>query len=331
MRAAVLYGVGEKLRVEQVPDPVAGPGEAVVKIGAAALNRRDVWIRKGQYAGLKFPIILGSDGAGVVESVGDGVHSSWIGREVIIDAALDFGDSPSAQAGKFRILGLPDDGTFAEKVKVPAANLYKKPDWLSIEEAAAVPLAALTAYRAVCTRAGLKPGEKLLVTGAGGGAAVFALQIGVAAGADVYVTSGSEAKIQKATELGAKGGANYRDEKWDADLKALAGGFDVIVDSAGGEGFSKLIELAKPGGRIVFFGATAGDPPGLNMRRVFWKQLSLLGTTMGSPNDFKGMLELFETHKIKPVVDSVFDLERADEALDRMASSGQMGKIVLRV
>lgn len=332
MRAAVLKGIGVPLVIETVPDPLPGDGEAIVRLAAAALNHRDVWIRKGQYAGLKFPIILGSDGVGEVVEVGAGVDRSWVGRKVIIDPSLGWGGSERAQdSSTFRILGLPDDGTFAEMVRIPATNLYASPPNLSDCEAAALPLAGLTAFRAVTSRGGLGAGEKMLVTGIGGGTAVFALQFGSALGAEVYVTSGSQEKIEAAKRIGARGGAVYHEPDWDAQLKEQAGSFDLIVDSAGGEGFSKLIDLASPGGRIVFFGATAGDPPGINSRKIFWKQLSLLGTTMGSSADFQGMVDLVNRFSIRPLVDSVRPLENVNDALDLMARHGQLGKIVLQI
>jgi zinc-binding alcohol dehydrogenase/oxidoreductase len=330
MKAAVLHGVGESLRIEERPDLHPGPGEAVVSLTAAALNRRDVWIRLGQYAGLKFPIVLGSDGAGVVMGVaGDGAR--WLDREVIINPALNWSSSQGAQDQKaFQILGLPRDGTFAEQVLVPVENLAEKPAHLSAEEAAALPLAGLTAFRAVSVRAKLAPGEKVLVTGAGGGTATFAVLFALALGAEVYVTSGSSEKIACAKSMGAAGGVNYRDADWDSALKQMAGGFDVIIDSTMGEGFAKLVELANPGGRIAFFGATAGNPLELNARRIFWKQLSILGTTMGSPSDFAAMVALVNEKKLRPIVDKVFPLQEADAALDRMLNSVQFGKIVLR-
>jgi NADPH:quinone reductase-like Zn-dependent oxidoreductase len=264
----------------------------------------------------------------VVES-GD---PAWVGKEVVINPSLGWGESERFQDPKgFRILGLPDDGTFAEQVVVPVENLVEKPGHLSHREAAALPLAGLTAYRALVARAELRPGERVLVTGAGGGTAVFALQFAVALGGLVFVTSGSDEKIEAAKKLGALGGVNYKSETWDADLKGLAGGFDVIVDSAGGPGLLKAIDLANPGARVVFFGATTGDPPSLPMRKVFWKQISLLGTTMGSPVDFRAMVDLVNRVKLRPVVSEVFPLERTNDALDHMAAHAQMGKIVIDV
>ncbi|HRG55015.1 MAG TPA: zinc-binding dehydrogenase [Lacunisphaera sp.] len=330
MQATVLTEIKKPVVLQSSPDPVAAPGQAVVRLHAAALNHRDLWIQLGQYAGIKLPITLGSDGAGIVTAVGSPADQSWVGREVIINPALDWGSDLRAQGPQFRILGLPDSGTFAEQIAIPAANLAPKPAHLSWEQAAALPLAGLTAWRALFTRAQLKSGERVLVTGVGGGAALFALQFAVAAGAEVWVSSSSPEKIARAQALGARGGTNYRDADWSAALQKQAGGlFDVIIDSAGGEGFGKLIELTRPGGRIAFFGATTGNPPGLDLRKCFFRQISLLGTTMGSPADFAGMTAFVAAHRITPVVDRVFPLAATEGALRHMEASAQFGKIVL--
>jgi NADPH:quinone reductase-like Zn-dependent oxidoreductase len=171
----------------------------------------------------------------------------------------------------------------------------------------------------------------VLVTGVGSGAATFAVQFASATGANVYVTSSQVSKIEKARSLGATAGENYREEGWAERLKALTGGFDLIVDSAGGDGFNALIDIANPGGRIVFFGATAGVPSIFESRKVFWKQLSILGTTMGSPSDFAGMLSFLEKHRIRPLIDQTFSLEEANSAVDAMEGSDRMGKVVVRV
>ena len=330
MNAAILTEVKMPIALQTVPDPVATPGSAVVRLKAAALNHRDLWVQLGQYANIKLPLIPGSDGAGVVESVGSPADQSWIGREVIINPSLDWGDNPRAQGPKFRILGMPDPGTFAERIAIPVANLALKPAHLSWEQSAALPLAGLTAWRALFTRAQLKAGEKVLVTGIGGGAALYALQFARAAGAQVWVTSSSAEKIARAQTLGAAGGVNYRDAGWVAALSTAAGGlFDVIVDSAGGEGFASLIELTRPGGRISFFGATTGNPKGLDLRKCFFRQINLLGTTMGSPADFAGMSDFVAANKIVPIVDRVFSLAATEEALRHMETGAQFGKIVL--
>lgn len=337
MKALVIPGKLQPLELQEKPVPRAGQGEAIVRVHAAALNHRDIWIQKGQYAGLKYPIVPGSDGAGVVTEMGEPgpqqeIGREWIGREVIINPAMGWGDSPTHQHPvSFHILGLPEDGTLAEYVKVPAANLVAKPTHLTFEEAAALPLAGATAFRAIFSRAQLKPGEKVLITGIGGGVALFAFQFALATGATVYTTSGKDEKLERSLSLGAKGGANYTKENWAANLKDQAGGFDVIIDGAAGDGIDTLLDLAAPGGRLALYGATRGNPSLLQARRIFWKQLSILGSTMASPSDFKEMENFVQKHGIRPVVDQVFPLEQGETAFRRMDNADQFGKIVLKV
>jgi NADPH:quinone reductase-like Zn-dependent oxidoreductase len=331
MKALVLEAMHQPLQLKEVETPKVASDEILVKIHAAALNHRDVWIQKGQYAGLKYPIILGSDGAGVVAGIGEGVDKSWMGKEVIINPGLNWGESEKTHSKAFKILGLPDDGTFAEYVKVPALYVLPKPAHLSMEQAATLPLAGLTAYRALFTRANLQAGDRVLVTGAGGGVAQFLIQFALAAGAKVFVTSGSDEKIQKAKAVGVSGGANYTHADWVDQLKAQAGNFDVIIDSAAGEGFAKLVELADLGGRIVFFGGTKGVINGLIPARVFWKQLSILGTTMGSEAEFKAMLDFVNNKQLVPGIDKVIPFEEAELAMQYMSEGAQFGKIVLKI
>jgi zinc-binding alcohol dehydrogenase/oxidoreductase len=330
MQALTLTAVNE-MKLADVPEPVPAAGEVVVALRAAALNHRDVWIKQGQYAGLKWPCIPGSDGAGVVCAAGAGVDPAWLGRAVVINPSFNWGGDERAQGGEFSILGLPRDGTLAEQIAVPVAQLAAKPAHLGWTEAAALPLAGLTAYRALFPRAGLRAGERVLVNGIGGGVAMFALQFAVAQGARVWVTSSSPEKIARAVALGAAGGFDYREAGWVAAATKAAGGFDVIVESAGGEGFEKLIDAAAPGGRIVFFGATRGNPPVLPMRKVFWRQLTLLGTTMGSPADWAAMTTFVALHHVRPVVGDAFPLARAAEAFALMERGEQFGKIVIEI
>jgi NADPH:quinone reductase-like Zn-dependent oxidoreductase len=336
MQAIVLCELGgpEKLKLETVPDPQPGPGEVIVRLKAAALNHRDVWIRRGQYAGIKLPVILGSDGAGTVAAVGPNADAKLLGEEVVINPGLEWGNDERVQSPKFRILGLPDDGTYAEMVKAPASAVYAKPAGWSWEEAAALPLAGLTAYRAVVTRAQVGPKDRVLVTGVGGGVSQFAVQIAKARGATVFVTSGSDDKLDRAKQkLGADGGANYRNGDWAKEIIKLCGGDgpDVVIDSVGGETIGKAIEIARPGGRIVSYGATTGPVKDLEVRRIFWKQLSMLGSTMGTPAEFAAMLELFGRASMRPMVDAMFPLADAGAAQRRMEESAQFGKIVLRI
>lgn len=329
MRAIQLSGVNQ-LAVTSVPDPQPAAGEVVVALRAAALNHRDVWIKSGQYAGLKWPCIPGSDGAGKVVALGSGVDPSWDGRDVIINPSFDWGENARAQGAKFTILGLPRDGTFAERIAVPTTQLAPKPAHLTWEEAAALPLAGLTAYRALFSRGGLRSGERVLVSGIGGGVAVFALQFAQAAGADVWVTSSSARKIERAVQIGAKAGFIYTDPNWATNALKVPGQFDLVIDGAGGDGFPKLIDVTASGGRVVFYGATRGDTP-LPVRKVFWRQISLLGSTMGSPEDWTAMTAFVAERKIKPIVSEAFPMDRAVDAFGQMERGEQLGKIVIRI
>ncbi|MDP9077283.1 MAG: zinc-binding dehydrogenase [Bacteroidota bacterium] len=329
MKANILEAADKPLAYKDAEKPTPGPGEALVQIKAAALNRRDYWITIGKYAGIKYPTILGSDGAGIVTEVGSEADKHLVGTEVIINPGSGWGDNPDFQSDDFKILGLPADGTLAEYVKVQAQHLHAKPAHLTWEQAAAVPLAGLTVYRALFFKAKAKKGDKVLITGVGGGTGAFALQFAVAAGCQVFVTSGSGEKIERAKQLGAAAGVNYKAQDWAEQLLHLAGGFDVIIDSALGDGFAKLPDLCNAGGRIVIFGGTAGNIPELNGRKIFWRQLQIIGTMMGSPDDFKAMVDFVGEHKIVPVIDEVFPMANAAAAVAKMENSSQFGKIVL--
>lgn len=332
MKASVLSELHKPLIMSELPAPQLTENGVLVRLKAAALNHRDVWIQKGMYPGLRFPVQLGSDGAGVVEAVGNDISTDWIGKEVIINPGLNWGDDDRFYSKNFRILGMPDPGTFAEYISIGAEYLAPKPVHLTFEEAAALPLAGLTAWRSLMTRGQFAAGQKVLITGIGGGVALFALQFAVAAGAsEVWVTSGSDDKIQQAITLGAKGGVNYKELRWEKDLIAKAGLFDIVIDSAGGDGFAKLIDVATPGGNIVFYGGTLGNINGIIPAKVFFKQLNILGSTMGTPQEFKEMVAFVETHTLRPVVDKVYLLEDAELAMRRMDAGKQFGKIVLRI
>lgn len=332
MKAAVLYGINEPLKIEDVATPDLASGEVLVKLKAASLNKRDWWIQKGQYAGLKFPIIVGSDGAGIVAAAGENADNHLIGKEAVIYFIDNWGNDERFQSKEAALLGLPANGCLAEYVKVKAGQIFPKPDNLSFEETAALPVAGVTAYRALFAKGNCKAGDKVLISGVGGGAGTFALQFAVAAGAEVWVTSGSEEKIKKAVALGAKGGVNYKTESWDKALLEQAGEFDVVIDSALGDGFAKLMDVTARGGRVVFFGGTNGNIPPLNGRSIFWKQISILGTTGGSPKDFAAMLSFIEEKNIHPVIDEVFPLNEAENAMRTMDNAGnKFGKIVVQI
>ncbi|UJP64383.1 zinc-binding dehydrogenase [Mongoliitalea daihaiensis] len=331
MKAVVLNrSVANQLEIKNVEKPKVGEGEVIVQVKAGALNHRDEWCRQGLYPNLKDGVILGSDGAGVVVELGEGVDSSWLKKEVIINPSLNWGEDERVQVKEYKILGMPDNGTLAEFINIKTDRLHEKPSHLSWEEAAALPLGGLTAFRALMVQGRLQKDEKVLVTGFGGGVAQFAVQFAIAAGAEVYVSSSSEEKRQKALSLGVTGAFDYTNEAWVKEAIALTGGFDLIIDSAVGDTFNNLIKLANPGARIVFYGATKGNPTGFDARKVFWNQLQIIGSTMGSDKDFEAMLNFVNQHQIKPVIDHVFSLDEAVQAFDRMKAGSQMGKIVLK-
>lgn len=320
MKGAILKSTQEPLVLEEAKFENQNIDYVEVKLYSAALNHRDLWITKGQYAGIKFPIILGSDGCG-----------HFKGADVILNPSLEWGPDERVQGPSYQVLGLPTHGTFAESIWIHPEQLFPKPPHLNHLEAAALPLAGLTAYRVLFSRCGLTPGKKVLVTGAGGGVALFAIQFALAIGAEVWVTSGSDEKLEKVKAMGAAGGVNYRNTGWDQQLKALTGGFDIIIDSAAGDSFAALIGLCRPGAAIGLYGGTLGKMNQLVPQVLFWKQISIHGSTMGTPHEFAAMLELVSKHQIRPVIDSVFSLEEVNQALKRMDEGAQFGKIVLKI
>lgn len=334
MKAILMRELGspDVWRIEEIDDPQPGPGEVVVNLRAAALNHRDLFILQGLYPGITLPVVPGSDGAGLVSRLGEGVESSWLNREVVIEPGLGWGDDERAQSPRYRILGMPDNGTFATQICLPVTSLQPAPAHLSPEEAAALPLAGLTAYRALVTRARLQPGEKVLITGIGGGVALMALQIARQLGAEVFVTSSSEEKIARAIELGASGGVTYLDPKWGRRIVELTdGGPHVVIDSAGGESIETAVRIVRPAGRIAFFGATTGLPQNLDLYRAFFKQIDLLGSTMGSPAEFGALVRLYADSGLRPPVDRSFPLADAPAAGHYLLSAAQFGKVVLTI
>ena len=338
MKAAVLHKIGEKnsiadnLSVNEVPRPVSGDDEVIVKVRSASLNHRDLWIAKGQYAKIKLPVIPGSDCAGIVYARGKNVIELAEAEPVIINPSLNWGGCESHQSSEYSILGMPDNGTFADFIKVKSSNVFRMPSHLSFEQGSALPLAGVTAYRAVFSRAKVSPGENVLITGIGGGVATMALQFVLAEGANVFVTSGSNEKVKKATDLGAKSGALYTDPDWTKQiLYQSKGKIDVIIDGTGGNTLSALLDIVSYGGRIVIYGSTLGQAENVNLHRIYWKQISLLGSTMGSDNDFSQMLRFVGERGLVPVIDSIYNLEDIVTAFQKMQNSEQFGKIVLRI
>lgn len=325
MKAVRIHEDGgpEVLRYEDVPDPSPEPGEVLIALRAASLNRLDLWLRRGLPSVPK-PRILGADGAGVVAGLGEGTQAFAEGDEVVINPGLDDGA---------RIVGEHMDGTHAELIAIPADYVHPVPDGVSFEEAAAFPLVFETAYRMLVTRAALREGEWVLVWGIGGGVGTASLQIAKALGGRVIVTSSSDEKLARARELGAEVTVNHAEGDVAAAVREATGGHgaDVVVEHVGEATWKTSLQVAAPGGRVAVCGATSGPNPPAALHRIWWKQLTILGSTMGTREDFAGAYDLVASGKAKPVVDRVFPLEEAAAAHEYLEQGRQLGKVILRI
>ena len=343
MKAAVIQGHGglDCVEIEEIPEPEPAGNEVILEVHSAGLNHLDVWVRKGR-PGLKvaMPHILGSDAAGVVIAVGSNVKNVNVGDEVILNPGLSCDSCEFCNRGEqsqclsFGIVGMTRPGTFAEQVAVPAQKVHPKPDHMNFDEAGAFVLSYLTAWRMLMTRAQLKSGETILIHGIGGGVALSGLQLAKLSGAEVIVTSSSDEKLIRARQIGADYTINYSkvDDVAQCVRDVTSGrGVDIIIDTVGAATWRIDFSAVRRGGKIVLCGVTSGPQAPTNLQMLYWHQLTILGSTMGSDEDFRQMLKAVTRAKLKPVVDSVRPLEGAKEAMARMENAEQLGKIVLRV
>lgn len=325
MQAVVLErpGAPEALVYATTPDPVPGAGKVLVELRAAAVNRRDALVRSAAGPAYVFPLplILGSDGAGVRRDTGE---------DVVILPGLHWGPSEAVAGPHFRIVGGPGDGTYAELIAVPQANVFPRPPGLSWEEAAALPVAALTAYRALFPLGQLRRGQRSVILGVGGGVSLAAIQLARHVGAHVAVTSSSPEKLQRARELGADVAVDYRDAGWARQLREETGGADLVLDSVGST-WADSVDVLAPGGRLVACGGTGSTEVTLDVRAVYLAQKQILGTKLGSPADFRALLALVDEGAMRPIVDSVRPLAEAQAAHERLEAGEQFGKLVLSV
>ena len=325
MKAVRIHEDGgpEVLRYEDADDPVPGPGDVLIRLKAASLNHLDLWTRQGLPSAPK-PRILGADGAGVVEALGDGANSFVVGDSVVINPGLEDGA---------HILGEHMDGTHAELIAVPAEYVHPLPPELSFAEAAAFPLVFETAYRMLATRAGLQEGEWVLVWGTGGGVASAALVLAKALGGRVIATSSSDAKLERAREFGADAVVNHETGDVAATVKEATDGHgaDVVIEHVGEATWKTSLQAAATEGRVVVCGATSGPNPPAQLHRIWWKQLSILGSTMGTRADFAGAYDLVARGAARPIVDRVFPLSEAAAAHQYLESGQQFGKVVLEI
>jgi NADPH:quinone reductase-like Zn-dependent oxidoreductase len=321
----------ESVQVRDVETTAPGAGEVRVAIKAASLNHRELWIPRGQYPGMQLPATLGCDGAGVVDMLGEGVTEAKIGDEVVIYPARGWGPDRHAPAKEFGLLGMPYPGTIAEYISVPIDNLAPKPAFMSFEEAAAMPLTGLTAWRALMFKGRLQSGETLLISGVGGGVATIGLEFAVAKGANVYVTGENDEVISHAVQMGAKGGLNFNEPEWRKQVAKLTGGVDVVLDGAPAPSFANYVRSINPGARIVIYGSTAGNQFQVNATDIFLKSASIVGSQVGDPQDFREMLAFVGDHHLKPVIERTFPLAEAREALLFLQNEHKFGKVVVTV
>jgi NADPH:quinone reductase-like Zn-dependent oxidoreductase len=335
------HGGVDQLRYEEVDDPkVTSPTDAVVQLKAAALNHIDIWNRRGLTGmDITLPHILGADGAGVVAEVGTEVKSIKPGDAVCFYPPAGCGECEFCRTDRdfmcirLRVLGERESGTYAEYVRLPARNCFPIPSGLSFEEATAFPLVYVTVWRMLVTNADLKPGEHVLILGIGGGVASAALQIAARIGTHVIVTSSSDEKLALAKSHGAHEGINYRSADVSKEVRRLTRkrGVEVVVDCVGGDTWVQSLAALAKGGRLVTCGATAGGNPKTDLVRIFWNNLTVFGSTMGSREEFRQVLKFMETTRTKPIVDRVFPLKEAALAQRRLEQGKQFGKIVLRI
>jgi NADPH:quinone reductase-like Zn-dependent oxidoreductase len=333
------HGEPDRLRLGERPLPEPGPGEVRIRVHAAALNHLDLFVLRGMpTVPIALPHIGGADGAGVAEALGAGVSGVEVGQEVVFDPGVSCGSCEQCRRGehslcvRFGVLGEQSDGTFAEAALVPAAGLAARPGHLSVEEAAAFPLTYLTAWRMLFTRGGLSAGESVFIHGIGSGVSLACLQLARLAGARVMVSSRSAHKLERALALGAEAGFLAGDELV-REVRRRTGqrGVDVVVDSVGAATWLQSLKVAAKGGRVLTCGASSGPNPAEEIRLIFWNQLSVLGSTMGSREDWRRLLEVVNGHRLRPLVDSVLPLDQGRAAYERLQRGDQFGKIVLAV
>lgn len=339
MRAAIFdeHGGPEVVEIRDVETPDPGPGEVRIRVGASGMNHLDLWVRRGLPIETTMPHIGGSDVAGTVDALGEGIEGWSGGERVVVNPSLWCGECEWCRKGEepfcvaYRILGEHTQGGFAEYVTVPARNLYPIPDDVDLERAAAAPLAFLTAWRGLVTRGRLREGDTVLITGASGGVATAAIQIAKHLGATVHAVT-SSAWLDRAADLGADavhdrtGGGDYGKAIWNATGKR---GVDVVFDSVGEATFTRNVRTLAKGGRMVVYGGTTGPQGVVDLRLLFWRQLEILGTTMSNQREFQAVMDRVFSGELEPVVDVAWPLERARAAHERLESGEAFGNIVL--
>ncbi len=339
MRAAVFHNNGgpEVLAIEDMPTPRPGPGEVRIRVAASSLNHLDLWMRRGLPFEIPMPHIGGSDIAGTVDECGPGVSPGWQGRRVVVDPSLNYGwyrlaRLANSRSSPLEIIGEHTQGGFAEYAVAPAANLMEIPEGVSDEVAAAAALVGVTAWRGLMSRGGLSAGERVLVTGASGGVSTMAIQYARAAGAEVFAITSSEDSVRRVRELGADHVFDRTACDWPREVYRATGkrGIDLCLDSVGEAIWPDLVRSLAVGGRLVTFGATTGATGQIDIRLVFWRQLSLLGSTMGTPAEFRQAMNMVFDGVATPPIHGILPLDDVRRAHELLEAGGVFGKIVVR-
>lgn len=342
MKAVIFHTHGgpEVLRLEEVPDPKPGRDEVLIEVRATSINHLDIFLRRG-IPGVRIPLpkIAGSDVAGIIREVGEDVTTVRAGQRVVVNPGISCGHCEFCAAGHgsqcatYRIIGEHTDGAYAQLVSVPAHLVLQIPDSVSFEEAAAVPLVFLTAWSMMVRKGDIRPGEDILILGAGAGIGTAAIQIAKLAGCRVFAAASTEEKLARAHQLGADVLINYKKDEFDKRIRELTGkrGVDVVVDYIGADTWVRSLRSARRGGRVLTCGATTGFAPQTDLRQIYFRQVQVIGSTMGSHCDFLDVMKLVFSGRLKPVVDRVLPLEEAGKGHELMESRSVFGKIVLRV
>lgn len=340
MKAIVFHQHGgpDVLRYEDVPDPIPGHNEVLIEVRATSVNHIDIFLRKGM-PGVKvhLPKIPGADAAGIIRETGAGVTGLRPGQRVTINPGISCGHCEFCASGfasqcvSYQIIGEHSDGAYGQLLKVPAQVVLPIPDSLSFEEAAAAPLVFLTAWSMLIGRGGLRPGEDVLILGAGAGVGTAAVQIAKMAGCRVFATASTDAKLDRARELGADFLINYKQVEFDKAIRDLTGkrGVDIVVDYIGADTWVRSLRSARRGGRILTCGATSGFAPQTDLRHIFFRQLRIIGSTMGNHKEFLDVMKCIFRRQLRPVIDRVLPLSEARRAHELIEQRDVFGKIVL--
>jgi NADPH:quinone reductase-like Zn-dependent oxidoreductase len=333
------HGGPEVIELHEIERPEPGPGEVRIRVRASSLNHLDLWVRRGLPIEIPMPHIGGSDIAGEVDALGAGVEGVRAGTRVMVDPTLDWAWIEGVRRGEglhepeFRVIGEHTQGGFAEFAVVPADNLLALPDSVSFEQAAAAGLVGVTAWRALFGRGGLRAGERVLVTGASGGVSTMAIQFAKVAGAHVFALTSGPENVERVRALGADVVLDRLEDEPKHLFREAMGrrGVDLVVDSVGEALWGVLVRALAPGGRLVTYGATTGPAATTDLRHLFWKQLSILGTTMGSPTEFRQAMEVVFSGEVAPAIDDTLSLDRVREGHERLEGGGVFGKLVVQV